>query len=62
VTVDSRATTFSDSFYKVEVTGTVAPYLNATTREVRARFMHSGGLTLNASRPFAIDMVGLHFD
>lgn len=62
ITVDTRATTASDSFYKFDVTTNVANYLNLTTRQVRARFLHSGGLTLNANRPFAIDMVGLHFD
>jgi hypothetical protein len=62
VTVDTRVTTMADTFYMIDVTTNVSRYVNASTREVRARFLHVGGLSLNVNRPFAMDMVGIHFN
>jgi hypothetical protein len=60
--VDTRPTTNADSKYLVTVTTNASRFVNASTREVLARFQHRGGLTLSSARPFGFDQVGFKFD
>ncbi len=62
VVVDSRATTTQDSTLTVLISTNPGRFVNASTREVRARFMHKGGLALSSQRPIAFDQVGFHFN
>ncbi|MEX2244274.1 MAG: hypothetical protein WD716_10565 [Fimbriimonadaceae bacterium] len=61
--VDSRDTTQSDSKAIIVVSSNPAKFVNATTREVRARVMHASILGSTGNRwTISLDQIGFHFN
>ena len=60
--VDTRPITNADSKIQVTVSTNAGRFVNASTRQVLARFENRGGISLTLNRPFSYDQVGFKFN
>lgn len=61
--LDTRPATLADSTTQLTITTNASRFVNGTTREVRARVLHSSNLGITGNRwTMALDQVGVHFN